>query len=323
MIDLSPARHSTEERSVVVANIGVMGGNAHLTVVKPPAGSVTSAIERLRQLERAWTRFSPDSELSRLNANAGRPMQVGPDTFALVVAAVQAWSRTQGAFDASVHDALIRSGYDRTFADIAAQPEEAMAAPVPAPGCGTIILDGDTRTVTLGKGVRLDPGGIGKGLAADIVAADLLREGALGACVNVGGDVRVRGCSPMPGGWHIGVEDPMNRAVPLSGLIVDDGGIASSGTLVRRWGPSRHHIIDPRTGTPTDNGVIAASVVAPTAAEAEYLTTAVMVNGLESASLELLDRCGAGALVTFAGGVHRRTAGWPTHEQGDVQLFAG
>ncbi len=180
----------------------VMGTDTHVVVVGGPTGSCERAAARLADLEALWSRFRDDSEISRLNAAGGRPVVVSRLTFELIERAVRAWERTGGAFDPTVLPALSAAGYDRDYADVAGNDgvqdeDEAddVAPPVP-PGAGVVELDAVVRAVRLPPDVALDLGGIAKGFAADLVAAELLDAGAEGVCVNIGGDLRVSGTPP-------------------------------------------------------------------------------------------------------------------------------
>ena len=136
--------------------------------------------------------------------------------------------------------------------------------------------------VRLPAGVGIDVGGIGKGLAADLVARELLESGAAGALVNLGGDVRVVGDPPTADGWVVEIEDPLEPDNAIARLSLRDGGVATSSTRRRRWtraNQAMHHIVDPGTGQPTSGALIGVTVVAPTASWAEALTKAVMVAG--------------------------------------------
>ncbi len=107
----------------------------------------------------------------------------------------------------------------------------------------------------LPPGVHLDPGGIGKGLAADLVVGELLDRGAAGACVGIGGDVRVAGAPDDRPGWSISIADPIDARRELTRIDLDDGAVATSSTQRRTWwrgGMRLHHVVDPRTGLPAD-----------------------------------------------------------------------
>ena len=300
----------------------LMGTTAHVVLTGPSAPDDGSVIERLRQLEARWSRFRDDSEVSRLNAAAGKPCVVGPETVDLIERSKWAWHRTAGLFDPTVLDAVRAAGYNRSFEELsitanalpsASEPSETL----PAPGAGGITVDPTTGLVQLPDDVRLDPGGIGKGLAADLCATAAVDAGAEGALVSVGGDLRVAGEAP-PRGWEIELDHHVAAPACVNLRV---GALATSTTLRRRWQTRRgiaHHVIDPRTGRPSNSPVVACSVVAGQAWWAEALATALIVSGGRvstdapgSASDEestpdwdaLLDD--TGALLTFSDGTSR------------------
>jgi thiamine biosynthesis lipoprotein len=272
-----------------------MGSEAHVIVVGVAAERLVElAVRELEALEERWSRFRPDSELSRLNAVAGTPVELSPVTFDAVQRAVEAWRDTFGYYDPTVLRALERVGYDRSFellADVGPRPRT--EGPLPCPGCVGIELDPATRTVRLPAGVALDLGGIGKGLAADLVCERLLDAGADGASVNVGGDVRVAGESPSPDGWIIDVDD---RAI----VSLAAGAVATSSTTRRCWtagGRSYHHLIDPATGLPAESDLVTVSVVGATAAFAEVIGKAALIAGRSIGSSIIVEHQMAALMV--------------------------
>ena len=268
-----------------------MGSEAQLIVVGGEAGLADVARARIAGLESRWSRFLHDSEVSELTRRAGEAVPVSADTRLLVSRAVSAWWLTGGAFDPTVLGDVVRAGYDRSFEDL--QPEGATSAL--RPGCDAIEIGPDT--VRLGAGTGFDPGGIGKGLAADLVVAELLAAGADGACVNLGGDVRVAG-TPPAAAWAVAVEHPW-RSHPAAVVHLRDGAVATSSRLRRRWttddGPA-HHLIDPERGQPVDAAVATATVVAAHGWQAEALAKAAFVAG-PFPGLDLLERVGVAGLV--------------------------
>lgn len=154
-------------------------------------------------------------------------------------------------------------------------------------------------SVRLPDGVMLDPGGIGKGLAADIVADELRRAGAAGALVNVGGDLRVCGRAPFSGGWLVGIEDPFDRAKRIAVHRLGDGGVATTTPVHRRWsrpGHPFHHVIDPRTGAPPPTDVASVTVLASHAWQAEVVAKAAALAGA-SEGVDLIDDLGLSGIV--------------------------
>ena len=274
----------------------VMGTDAHVVVVGERA-LVDGAHARLADLERRWSRFRPASEISRLNGLPGHHVVVSPDTFTLVARAVDAWRATGGLFDPTVLPALRSAGYDRDFSEVPARTAGATPpAPQPAPGCAGIVLDADVHAVTLPAGVEIDPGGIGKGLAADLVSAEVIDAGAHGALVNVGGDLRVRGEPPNGRTWDVAVVDP-ESSLEILRVGLHDGAVATSSRMRRRW-PMRagemHHLIDPRTGAPSVTPHATVAAIAHEGWWAEVAAKTVLVGGL---SLE--DARPLGALLTI------------------------
>jgi thiamine biosynthesis lipoprotein len=291
-----------------------MGSDAHLIVVGGPATLATTARDRVVDLERRWSRFLPDSEVSRLTAHSGDALIVSPDTVELVERSVSAWRLTGGMFDPTVLGDVVRAGYDRSFEQLP-PTVNAVASPLQA-GCVDIEVIGPT--VRLPSGTGFDPGGIGKGLAADIVAQELMHDGAAGVCVNLGGDLRVAGEAQDGGAWTIVIEHPgCDRPIARVGL--SDGAVATSTTLRRRWLAARgvnHHVIDPSTGLPSESDLTLASVVAAEGWLAEVLAKAVLLRGsarafdlMDGTPIEALAVDQAGRIVTspgftrFTGGV--------------------
>jgi thiamine biosynthesis lipoprotein len=220
-----------------------------------------------------------------LNAARGKPTIVSADTYTVIEHAVTAWRHTAGRFDPTVLSALRASGYDRSFDELTRRQTVVASSASPCPGCDGIELVPELGLVRLPPGVQVDLGGIGKGAAADLVAAELLGAGATGACVNVGGDVRVAGAPPTSAGWVVGLECPAPRP-PVRAVALADGAVCTSTTLIRRWettaGP-RHHLIDPRTGSPVSTDLVSVTVIGARAVQAEVLTKVAFVAGSHEA----------------------------------------
>ena len=144
------------------------------------------------------------------------------------------------------------------------------------------MIDG-INAVTLPEGVTVDPGGIGKGLAADITAELLLDRGAEGALVNVGGDLRALGRAPSSDGWVVTVDDPIHAGRELLRLAMPDGAVATSSRLVsvggRQLRAKRTTSSTPPPVAPRETDVVAVTVVAGEAWWAEALTKSLFLAG--------------------------------------------
>jgi thiamine biosynthesis lipoprotein len=271
-----------------------MGSDAHVIVVGGPKSLALEAQHRIADLERRWSRFDSQSEVSALTRYAGSPVIVSPETLELVERALAAWRFTHGLFDPTVLGPLVRAGYDRSFEKLGPSPENGSSSLGTGAGGIGIIAN----TVRLPAHTGFDPGGIGKGLAADIVTDELIAEGATGVCVNLGGDVRVAGPNPSGGAWTVSVDHP-HYARPLAHIGLARGAVATSTTLRRRWnvdGDVRHHLIDPATGRPANTDLAFVSVIAGHAWMAEVLAKSVLLHGTPR-QFELLGGNGAAALA--------------------------
>lgn len=258
-----------------------MGSQAHLIVGGAHEPLLQWAVDEVERLEQSWSRFRPTSEVSRIMATAGEWVAVSADLLQILVRARSLWEHTAGAFDPTVLAALCSLGYDRTFRDLARRSDSVVAPPDPAPGFGAVELDEDAGAVRLAPGIGLDLGGIGKGLAADLLVEGLLLRGASSALLGMGGDIRAAGVGP-EGGWRIPVLDPFDSEQVWREVVLDADAVVTSTSLMRRWSRGEqelHHIIDPLTGRPTDAGVAAVVAQGPEAWWAEGLAKAAMVLG--------------------------------------------
>lgn len=293
-----------------------MGCSVDVVVVGAPAHLLDEAKTSIDHLERRWSRFLPDSDISRLNHAAGSPVHVDPATVVLLDAMLDGWRLTDGAFDPTLLAPLVGLGYAASWHDpgsVTGLPQGAsMRSDLHA-----LVIDRERQVVAAPAGTCLDAGGIGKGLAADLVAEQLLGAGARGASVSIGGDVAVRGAAPQPDGWLVGIADPFAAGetdVEVGQLLMVEGGVATSGTLRRSWrrpnGDRVHHLLQPESGRPVHHAreIISVTVVAGTAGWAEVWTKAAMVCG--HASLTLLERYGLGACVVHADATRVENESW-------------
>ena len=294
------------ERKGAELRCRAMGADVHVIVVGGPPGLARSARERIDDLERRWSRFIPDSEVNRLNRRSGESVTVSPETVQLVERSTEAWRLTGGSFDPTVLGDVIRAGYDRSFDEVSSFPAIGLSSFTI--GCADIQIEGCG--VRLPEGTGFDPGGIGKGLAADLVSGEIMAGGAEGVCVNLGGDLRARGNGPGDGPWTVAVEHPWSEQ-PVARLGLTSGAVATSTTLTRRWrneAGMRHHLIDPGTGEPSDTDLTLATVVCASGWEAEVLAKAVLLRG-SAHPFDLLGGTGAEAVVVDDAGRIASSAG--------------
>ena len=202
-----------------------------------------------------------------------------------------AGERSGGLVDATCLPAVEAAGYRADWRPGAAFVATA-APPVAGDDWRTVRVEGDA--VVRPPGVRLDSGGLGKGLAADLMAEAL--EGLDAWLVDCGGDLRAGGRAGRLRTVH--VLDPLDPGAVLHALPIGRAAVATSGVTRRRW-HGGHHLVDPRTNAPADTGVLQVTAVAPTGLEAEVLAKTALLAGPERAARHLRH----GGVVVLEGGV--------------------
>lgn len=261
-----------------------LGTTATVCVTDAAALSEARAVleRELDAIDAACSRFRPDSELSRLNARAGRPVRIGETLYESVAVALRVAAVTDGLVDPTVGRSLRLAGYDRSF-ELLRPGWGVRPQFLPAHGWQAVEVDPEERTVRLPPGAELDLGATAKALAADRSAAEIAGSSGCGVLVSLGGDVAVAGTAPRDG-WPIRIAD--DHAAPLEGpgpvVSISSGGLASSGTAVRRWragGVELHHILDPRTGRPAATPWRTVTVAAASCVDANAASTAAVVLG--------------------------------------------
>lgn len=267
----------------------------------------------LRDFERRLSRFDPNSELCRLNDDPRPDVSVSPLMAQLIDAALDAALSSGGLVDPTLLPEIERAGYKQSLvrrrpapiADmLAAAPSPRPAQPHPDARWRRVRLDRARNVVSRPPGLRIDSGGIGKGLAADMVATlwrGMLRPDARFA-IDCGGDVRVGGPGDDGAPYLIDVVAPHPATGEMT-LALPTGAVATSGIGARAWHDKSagfaHHLLDPATGRPAWTGLASVTAVAATAARAETLAKTALLSGPQAAP-RVLARFG-GATVDFAG----------------------
>lgn len=247
------------------------------------------ALRWLAQFEETYSRFRPDSLISRINAAAGvAPVAIDAETESIFSLCDWFHWTTHGVFDPTALPLLRLWDYHDKHPVLPTEDQVDRARAMlgwrrvqRAPG--SIILPE--------LGMAIDLGGIGKEYAVDQVMNQALLCGLEDVLVDFGHDVRVHGHPPEGGAWRIGLEKAEDPGQCWGGVAVSDRAVCTSGDYLRRvviQGRSYGHLVDPRTGYPVSHGVRSASVIAPTCTEAGMLSTACFIMGPED-GLAFLD----------------------------------
>jgi thiamine biosynthesis lipoprotein len=279
----SAARRSvawTERTMGTYGRVTIVAGDS--AAAWPAARVALAALLRVDSLMSNWT---STSEVARLNRDAGSAeTRVDPEVGVVLEAALRLWHESGGAYDITV-EPLVRAwgflgGPRRVPSD---QEVRAAMAHV---GAERVHYRPATRTLRFDDPqTRIDLGGIAKGYAVDVAAESLAAHGVRDALVDLSGNMFALGRPAGQPGWRIGIRDPRDRIPYLARLALSGEGISTSGQyeqFVAVNGKTYGHIMDPRTGRPAE-GLIAVTVVSPTAMECDGWDTPLFVLGLDEA----------------------------------------
>ncbi len=283
-----------------------------LAVIDDEGEDIIAALQQVPEWFAEWeqclSRFRTDSELSQLNGDAGFWMPLSEVLWAVLITAIDVAQQSGGIVTPTLLDAVKAAGYTQDFA---AGPGDAAPTHIPsATAWTTIELDTRLRAVRLPEGLHLDLSGIAKGWAADEAVRRLCAYGP--ALIDAGGDIAVSG--PMADGapWPVGVENPLDPDVSLGLLMLSGGGVATSGRDYRRWKVGdtwHHHIIDPRSGRPAETDALTATVIAPSAREAEMAAKLLFILGDEGMAW-IEDRPGYAGMMLCEDGTQQESSRW-------------
>ena len=243
------------------------------------------APEWFESWEDCLSRFRPHSELNQLNRSQGQAVPVSETLWSVLQAARRAAENSQGLVTPTVLNALVSAGYEHSFESLEGQQTagKQTAGGSQSGACATfqeIELDERNRTVRLPQDVHIDFGGIAKGWAAHQAMKRLQPYGP--SLVDAGGDIAISGLQTNGETWAVGVDDPRDPEATLGTLNLGRCGVATSGKDYRRWQQNsvwKHHLIDPRSGQPSQSDVLSATVIAPTLLEAEMAAKVVLLRG--------------------------------------------
>ncbi len=279
-------------------------------------GAVELVAAVLDEVDEAYSRFRPDSDLSLVNARPGHPLLVRPVLVGAVRVALEAARETGGLVDPTLGTVLEAAGYDRTYALVPNDDPSPAALPARRGSWRDVVVD-DT-TVSVPPGAALDLGATGKAFAADLAALTVVEQLGAPVLVSVGGDIRIAGPGTDATAQPVRLGHSLADLADGSGSVtvsVGAGGIATSSVSARRWrrgGRQWHHLVDPRTGGPAEGPWRTVTALGHTAVAANTASTAAVVLGAEALGW-LTAREVAARLVDHDGAV-TRTPAWVAAE---------
>lgn len=242
--------------------------------------------QEIRKLENLLSVTIDNSDIAKLNQNAGKePVAVSDETISLLQTGNEINVLTNGNYDITVSPIVKAWGFTEEEHHVPSQQE--IDARLPLVNHDAVQIDAQNKTAYLQKeGMAVDLGGIAKGYTSQQVA-DLLKEkGVSSAILSLGGNVVAIGNKPDGSPWKIAVENPLDNQDYVGLLQVTDKFAVTSGGYQRFFeqdGKKYHHIIDPHTGYPAENGLISVTIISKNGTKADGLSTALFVMGLEDA----------------------------------------
>jgi thiamine biosynthesis lipoprotein len=275
-IDTSKAVDQCSDGVVHRYTTSVFTCTVEFSTLGKPAIPFAELEAHLRDLDRQFSRFRPDSEVSLFNTRAGTWVEISAPLHALLRHSLQVAVASRSLVNVAVLGPLLNAGYTRSWPfTLATSDLDAPTPAAPVPPLTAVLELQDTRA-RLMPGFGVDFGAVAKGLWADEIVGWL---GPNSAC-NLGGDIACRGTGPSGNGWPV--------TFPADDMVfsIEDGGVATSGTEKRRWGSRSHHLIDPRTGLPCLSDLTRATILANCASTADWVASAVVIGG--TAALQTL-----------------------------------
>ncbi len=282
-----------------------------ITVVSNSKDSAEKAIDtafsEIEKLEKLFNFFSPDSEISLINKNAGiSEVKVSPDTLDILDKAIYVSENTEGAFDATIGPVITLYDFYKKV-----KPEDsAIKKNLSLVNYKHLTIDRNKSTAFLKiKSMRIDLGGISKGYAADKAVETLKKNGIHSGLVSVAGDIKAFGLKPDGKPWKIGIRNPRAKGQEddiMATIELADMAISTSGDYERSFindGKRYHHLLNPRTGYPAE-GCQSVSIITKEGAFTDAFATGIFILGHEK-GIKTLEKMGFdGVIVDSQGKVH-------------------
>jgi thiamine biosynthesis lipoprotein len=278
----------TKELQMVTDSTYMLGTYLQLSVwttnKQEGMNTIKASFERIKEIEDKLSANLDESEIGQINLNAGKGyVDVSDETIAIIKRAIHYAELTKGAFDPAIGKLVKLWGIGTENERIPSQEE--IQDTLQFVDYQKIEFQGDNKVKLSEAGMRIDLGGIAKGYAADEVTKIMKNKGIKHAIINLGGNVVTLGKKIDETSWKVGIQDPFEPTGTHMGVIeVHDQTVVTSGNYERFFMADNkryHHIIEPKTGYPAENGIISATIVTNSSTDADGLSTSVYVLGVD------------------------------------------
>jgi thiamine biosynthesis lipoprotein len=279
---------AAEQKEVPSATGEIFAMDTYMTVTcygEQCQEALDASLEEIQRLDDLLSVGNAESEISILNTQGTGSLSA--DTMVMIQEAISLAETTGGAFDMTIYPLMELWGF--TTGDFAVPEEAALQGLLSCVGSDQLVLDEAASTLTLGEAQGIDLGGIAKGFTSDRLMEIFAEYDLVSGVVSLGGNVQCYGTKPDGSLWRCGIENPLepdNTSSLLGILSVENQAVITSGAYERYFvdeetGETYHHILDPKTGYPANNGLISVTIVSENGMLADGLSTACYVMGLE------------------------------------------
>lgn len=254
--------------------------------------AIDEAVNRLNEIDNKMSVFKEYSEVSLINQKAGiSSVEVSKDTYFVIKEAVKYSNLSEGAFDPTIRPIVELWGIGTDKPRIPSESE--ICSELKLVNYKDIVLDEKESSIKLkNKDQTMDLGGIAKGYAADEVKRILINNNIKSALINLGGNIFALGKKPDKTQWQIGVQNPFSKRGEFVGFIsIKNKSIVTSGNYERYFisnGKKFHHIIDPKTGYPSESRIVSSTIISDYSIDGDGLSTGVYIMGLDK-SIKLIE----------------------------------
>lgn len=246
--------------------------------------AVNASLEEIRRLDSMLSVGNPDSEVSVINEKGQG--SISEDTALMVEKALEVGERTEGKFDITIYPLMVEWGF--TSDNFHVPDQKRLDQLLEHVDYRQVEFDRSTMTVTLGQQQGMDLGGIAKGFTSDRIMEIFREYDLVSGMVTLGGNVECLNTKTDGSPWRCGICDPYDEAKLLGVITVEDTAVITSGAYERNFvdektGKLYHHIIDPATGYPANNGLISVTIISKNGMLADALSTSMYILGLDGA----------------------------------------
>lgn len=254
--------------------------------------AIEEAVNRLNEIDDKMSVFKEYSEISMINQNSGiSSVEVSEDTYFVVKQAIRYSEVSEGAFDPTIRPIVELWGIGRDKPRIPSEYE--IRSKLKLVNYKDIIINDKDRTIKLrNEGQNIDLGGIAKGYAADEVKNILIKNNIKSALINLGGNIFALGKKQDKTQWQIGIQNPFGKRGEFVGFIsIKNKSVVTSGNYERYFiieGKKFHHIIDPKTGYPSESRIVSSTIISDYSIDGDGLSTGVYIMGIDK-SIKLIE----------------------------------